>query len=511
MNFFNGIAAIGLTVSISLLSVAALAGKSPQQTLVWDTNIGSSDIPDDKQIWDRMRNSFNLELGVQNGEVSKQIDYFLRTYSNGKKEIEYWLEAAYPFIHYVVSELERRRLPLELAVLPIVESKYDPFAISGSQAYGMWQFIPATAKVYDLKDNWWYTGSRDIRAATDAALRYLSDLHEHSNGDWLKALAGYNYGWRRINKLVENNIRKKKPTTFWDLIGLPKETQSYVPRFIALIEIIKNPDRYGVTLPSVPDTPYFSVVHVGYQIDLPKAAELADISVDLLYYLNAGFRRWATPPQGPHELLIPAEAEVDFVEALKSLNFEERFGWSRHKVTGGDNLIRLAARYNTTVDAIRHLNGLTEDQSHLMIGETLIIPSALTEAATPPIDSSRLGQKLYTVQPGDSLWLIAKKHGIAHYSRIRQWNPHLPPNSSLRPGDKLLLWVAGNPVFSKRREPVIRRMFYIVRRGDFVSGIAQRYAVNVQDVFDWNNKDRNSTLHPGDLMILYVDVDHYVN
>ena len=495
----------------SMLIGATLPGLAdaakPIQTLTWNLSKPTEDIRPKKQIWHRLRNGFELELNAKNPAVRKQLQY-LTAKRNNIPEVERWLDRVHPFIHYVVEELDRRDMPLELALLPVVESQYDPFALSGSKAAGMWQFIPSTAKLYNLRGDWWYSGSRDMRASTGAALRYLRDLHEDAEGDWLKALAGYNYGWRRVNRAVENNRRRSLPVTFWRLEGLPKETQEYVPRLIALVEIIKHPEKYGVNLPTVPNRPYFEVVDVGYQIDLPKAAELASMSLDEMYYLNAGFRRWATPPQGPHELLVLAETESDFREALKSLKFEERFNWTMHRVKEGDTLSGLARHYNTSLSALLKLNAFGTGRDRIYPGQHLFIPSAMLDYKFRSASKTGVGQVMYTVTKGDSLWRIANNHGINPYGQIRTWND-IRPGSSLHPGQKLLLWVPGKPTLVRQRRPVIRRMFYRVRRGDSLSKIAKHFGLSIHDVASWNSRSIKSVLQIGAPLTLYVDIDHH--
>ena len=192
----------------------------------------------------------------------------------------------------------------------------------------MWQFIPATGRDFGLQQDWWHDGRRDIRASTEAALTYLDALQREFNGDWMLALASYNSGAGTVRRAVRRNRERGLPTDFWSL-DLPRETRDYVPKLIALAKLIRDPERYNVTLLPVPDEPYFAVANTGGQIDLAQVAELADTSLEEIYRLNPSYNRWATRPAGPHEILIPV-AQLDvFSERLAALPDSARIKWQR--------------------------------------------------------------------------------------------------------------------------------------------------------------------------------------
>ncbi len=463
-------------------------------------------------IWDRIRGGERIYMRSVNGEVRDII----RNYQEHPRRLERLLERSALYIAYVVDELERHDLPRELALLPVVESAYDPFAYSAGRASGMWQFIPGTAKFYGLRRDTWYDGRRDVRASTQAALRYLADLYENSDGDWLHAIAGYNAGWGAVSRAIEKNRRRGRSLSAWDL-PLPSETQAYVPRFCALTLLVRNPEKYGVRLPPIPERKYFAPVNVGSQIDLAIAAELADISIDEIYYLNPGFSRWATPPQGPHELLVPKGKRTQFLQALEELPFEERLGWAIHRVVPGDTLSRIAREYDTTVEALRKLNNMEGDW--IRAGSDLLIPAAahppesyvLNRNSLEPVQSARQEKDAlrinYTVRKGDSLWGIARRYGIRGYGKITDWNS-LSPRESLHPGQRLVLWIprpSSLPSLERKREPVIRKVNYRVRRGDSLSKIATYFGVKVAALANWNSIRVQSVIHPGQILIIYVD------
>ncbi|NND47613.1 MAG: transglycosylase SLT domain-containing protein, partial [Woeseiaceae bacterium] len=203
------------------------------------------------------------------------------------------------YLPYIVAELERRGMPLELALLPIVESAYDPFAYSHGRAAGLWQMIPGTAKRFGVKQNWWYDGRRDVVDSTRAALDYLEHLEGLNDGDWLNAIASYNSGEGNVLRAARKNRKANKPVDFWHL-KLPRETSMYVPKLLALVEIVADPEKYQLTLPVVPDEQQFMVADIGSQLDLALAAELAGVDIDTVYQYNPGYNRWSTDPSGPH-------------------------------------------------------------------------------------------------------------------------------------------------------------------------------------------------------------------
>ena len=262
-----------------------------------------SDIPTllaPTDLWEAMRRNFGLP-GRNDARVRAQRDWYAR-HPEYMRRVS---QRAGRYAAHILQEVEQRDMPAEIALLPIVESAYDPFAYSHGRAAGLWQFIPATGKRYGLKQDWWYDGRRDLVESTRAALDYLEYLHKRFHGDWLLALAAYNSGEGTVIRAIRRNRRKGKPVSFWDL-DLPRETRAYVPKLIALKQLVNSPEKYGVKLEQVDIEPPFEMIDTGGQIDLAIAADLAGIDLDELYRFNPGFNQWATPPKGPHRLLIPS-------------------------------------------------------------------------------------------------------------------------------------------------------------------------------------------------------------
>ncbi|MCS6948190.1 MAG: transglycosylase SLT domain-containing protein, partial [Steroidobacteraceae bacterium] len=229
------------------------------------------------------------------------IDAHLSWYARNPEYLERVFGRAELYLHHIVGEIEARGMPLELALLPVIESAFEPFAYSRARAAGLWQFIPGTGERFGLPQNWWYDGRRDVLESTRAALDYLQFMHDEFNGDWLLAAAGYNCGEHCVLRAIRENQAQGKPIDFWSL-RLPAETRAYVPKLLAMSRLVANPELYGIAFSQIPNEPYFVKVDTGGQIDLKLAAELAGITHEELSELNPAFHRWATPPQGPHHL-----------------------------------------------------------------------------------------------------------------------------------------------------------------------------------------------------------------
>ncbi len=317
-------------------------------------------------IWERVRAGFNLPQDAT-PSVQTQIDNFRKH----PRHIEDILQRGKPFLFYILSRVEELGLPTELALLPVIESAFDPFSNSPAGAAGIWQFMPTTAKHVGLHQDWWFDGRRDIIAATEAALDYLSELHQGFGGDWLKALGAYNAGRARVNKAIHRNRSRGEPVDFWHL-ALPEETRNYVPKLIALCAIISNPEDHNITLPALANSPHFTAVDTGGQLDLQVAARLAGTSVEELQRLNPGLIRSATPPDSSYSLLIPRTSEQRFREQLARLPADQRVLSVKYRVRRGDTLSTIAQNSRTTVTRLRQINQL--GSTRIFAGKLLIVP-----------------------------------------------------------------------------------------------------------------------------------------
>lgn len=469
-----------------------------------------------QDLWVRVRAGFALDLNPNNPRFTRQLNW----YKKHQRYLDRTTARSSRYLYHIVQETEKRGMPLELALLPIVESAFDPFAYSHGRASGIWQFIPGTGKAFGLKQDWWYDGRRDIVASTDAALTYLQALANRFDGDWLLALAAYNSGGGTVSKAIRYNKKRGLKTDYWSL-KLPKETRAYVPKLLAISRLIKEPSAFGLTLQPLPNEPYFEIVKVGSQIDLAQAAKMADISVEEIYLLNPGFNRWATSPIGPHRLLIPKTNTQQFKTALAAMPSSQRLSWQRYTVRSGDSLIRIANKFNTTPSVIKQTNNLRSNL--IRQGQKLLIPVAAKGDSYYAFSASnRLEKKQnraprgsskakinYKVRSGDTLWDISRKYKVGVRSLAR-WN-NMAPTDPLRPGKKLVIWTnAANTGTASRYAPPsrskIRKVGYRVRKGDSLARIAGKFNVTVKQIVTWNNIDPKKYLKPGQKLKLHVDV-----
>ncbi len=461
-----------------------------------------------EDVWHRIKDNLSLDRHKQQASVVAKVKWYARH----QAYLDRVAVRARPYIFHIVEELERRNMPVELALLPIVESAYHPFAYSRSHASGIWQFIPGTGKDYGLKQNWWYDGRRDIVAATEGALNYLEKLHKEFKGNWLHALAAYNTGERNVGRAIKRNIKAHKKTDFWSL-RLPRETRGYVPSLLAVAELLANSEQYGVQFQKIENKAHFVQIDVQRQLDLATAAKLAELSMDEMYTLNPAFNRWATDPDGPHRLLIPVNKGETFKTLLASLSESERITWKRHVIKRGESLSVIAQNYRTSVSALKQTNKIRKNL--IREGQSLLIPSAKhpLKHYTLSLDSRRYrglkksadgNNHIYTVRRGDTLWDIGRQYGVS-IKQICNWNG-INSKSILRPGKKLNLRLLVSEKNTPKAIPVNYEknstISYTVKKGDSLWLIARRHKVTVAQLLRWNNIVKNKHLKPGQRLIV---------
>ncbi len=507
----------------------------------------------------RLREGFAWPEEPARPAIARELDW----YSHHQQYLDRVFQRADLYLYYIVDELERRDMPAELALLPIVESAFDPFAYSDGRAAGLWQFIPGTGKRFGLEQNWWFDGRRDVLESTRAALDYLEAMHDQF-GDWLLAIAGYNTGEGNVERALKRAQAAGKSGDFWSISQyLPAETQSYVPRLLAVRELVSDPLKYGVSLPAVTNSRRFAVVDTGSQIDMALAAELAGVDTNELYQLNPGVNRWATDPDGPHRLLVPAEQAAAFESALASLGDGERVRWTKHEVKKGETIGALADKYQTTVAVLREVNGLRGNTLHA--GQSLLIPAAKASASDYALSAdaraaraqsvARSGQRReHEVQPGESLWSISRDYGV-NLRTLASWNA-MAPGDVLSVGRELVVWtkepaaaqsstqapaatktqasapaaaaakpqasvpagarVGATPASTRAafttaelnglKSAQVRQLTYVVRPGDSLYSIARRFRVTVPDLRQWNGVAAEKIIKPGQRLKMFVDV-----
>ncbi|NNM51505.1 MAG: LysM peptidoglycan-binding domain-containing protein [Pseudomonadales bacterium] len=462
-------------------------------------------------VWETLRAGFTLHP-ADNARILAQRQWF----ASHQGYIDRMTARATRYLGYTSSEAAKRHLPTELALLPIIESAYDPFALSRAQASGMWQFIPGTGKVFGLRESWWYDGRRDVIDSTRAAYDFLSSLHDKYH-DWALVLAAYNAGPGLIDKAIARNAAQGLPTDYWSL-SLPAETMAYVPRFMAIVQLVQQPELYSVHLTPIVNQSYFRVVSIPGQLDLAAAAKLAGISLQDLYALNPGFNHWATDPEGPQRILVPAETASTFDTALASLPPPQRVITSHYRVKRGDNLFRIAQRFGLSPAELQHLNHL--HSRHLHRGQTLVV----TEAQKP-LDSYRQSEDQRVAEQvtqtaslhrihvhvtrRESLAKVAKHYHVST-EELASWNG-LSKKSVCKRGQQLTLLVTKTthqPAKSihehAARHSDKHKIRYAVRRGDTLFSISRRYRVSVDEIRAWNHRRHHHGLHPGQDLVIYV-------
>ena len=477
----------------------------------------ANEIPSQKtydNLWMLIRDHLVFENNINRKKVKNKVAWF----SRNQQYIDRVVGRAEPYLYHIITRLKEREMPLDLALLPIVESAYQPFALSPSRASGIWQFIPSTGKRYGLKQNWWYDGRRDIVASTDAALDYLESLHKRFNGNWFHALAAYNSGEGNVERAIRKNKKLGKKTDFWAL-KLPHETRSYVPSLLAIAEVLKNSDKYKINFGKIKNIPYFEVIDVKTQIDLATVSNLSGLTIDEVYLLNPGFNRWATDPSGPHRILIPVGKAQKFKEKLAALPKSERIAWKQHIIQKGESLGLIAERYKTSVSAIKQTNRLKGNM--IREGKSLLIPSSKqpTKFYSLSIEARKFrglktsdGKRYtYIVKRGDNLWDIGRNYGIS-VGQLTKWNG-IAKKSFLRPKQKLIIWINEEDSNNKNNNKVQASAFnestteYVVKKGDSLWLIARRFDIHVADLLEWNNIRKNKALQPGQKLRINIETE----
>src|ERR1700728_3270182 len=485
---------------------SAPAGVTPPATTEATAAAGGVNPAQFADLFDRMRAGFRLEDGDQ-----RDVDEQLRWFVANPDYLQRAFGRADLYLYQIVTELEARGMPLELALLPVVESAFEPYAYSRASAAGLWQFISDTGSRFGLKQDWWYDGRRDIVESTRAALAYLQALHDEFGGDWLLAIAAYNCGEKLIERSVAVNRAAGRPIDFWHL-WLPRETRAYVPKLLAMKRLVQDPQAFGLEISPIPNQPYFTRVPTEGQINLKVAAEIAGISPEELYELNPAFHRWATDPAGPYFLLLPVDVAGTFNSNLPQLTPGQRLAITTYTVRHGDSVVSVARQFNTTASVIRELNNLPAGP--LTVGDDLSVPGAVQElpakvmlAAARVDGRDRWARRPHVqiVRRGDSLWAIARRHGM-NVNTLALLNG-LHPGDPLRAGQHIRVAGGGEPggAHSAARA---RRVVYTVRSGDTVAQIAQLFQCSVPQLLAWNGLSSRAHIHAGQKLRIHVVTRH---
>jgi membrane-bound lytic murein transglycosylase D len=386
-------------------------------------------------IWERIRNGFAMP-DLDSPLVLEKQAYYL----NRPEYVKRMIERSRPYLYFILAELEKRGMPTELALLPIVESAYNPMALSRSHASGMWQFVPSTGKRYDLKQNWWYDDRRDVIASTAAALDYLKSIYE-MNGDWYLALASYNWGENAVARAIAKNQAKGLPTDYLSL-AMPSETRYYVPKLQAIKNLIANPALFGVELPQIPNRPYFTTVETSQDIDVRLAAKLAEIPLDQFLALNPANNRPVISSQAKSLIVLPTEKLEVFNANLEARQSDEKplSSWRTISLKPGDKIEKIATSHGISVAKLKAINGL-KPRAKFKSGQTVLVPVAGTSAVyeplpviIPAVASAPVPRGPYVVKKGDTLASIANRFDVS-VDDLRRWNKSA--QGRVQPGTRL--------------------------------------------------------------------------
>ncbi len=432
--------------------------------------------------------------------VQKQIRWYLKN----PKYLTVLTENAQPYLYYVYQEAKRRHMPVVVALLPMIESNYNPFLYSSQGATGLWQLMPGTATGLGIPITWWYDGRRDIIQSTSVALDYLSYLHHFLN-NWLLAIAAYNSGAGTILHAVHYNRAHGRPTDYWHL-ALPAETKAYVPKLLALAAIISDP-YWQAHLPGIAYQPYLTSVRITGQYDLSYLAKISQISTEELRFYNPGFRRFSTGPLHHHLILIPISSKAHFLSTIKNQRAASQLTWQHYNVQPGDNLINLGHHFHTTPAIIKRVNRLKTDA--LKLNQSLLIPEtrhyhSLTkiEQAADIAENHLPGPQLilHKVKPRESQWSLAKKYRVKT-KEIRFWN-HLSRHDRLRPNQVITLWV-------RHRTFKEHALLHLVNKNETLSTLAQRYHTSAHLIRLYNHLHSTVIRANQILKIPYPKHQHY--
>lgn len=456
-------------------------------------------VPSD--VWERIRRGYAMPV-LQSKLVDRWVDF----YTKDPAYLRRMSERAGQYLYHIVEEIENRGMPTELALLPFVESAFQAEALSRAKAAGLWQFMPATGKAYDLAQNLWRDDRRDILESTRAALDYFEYLHGMF-GDWHLALAAYNWGEGSVQRAIQRAKRRKQPTDYLHL-RMPRETANYVPKLEAVKRIISNPSRYGITLPDVGNEPFFVTITKPRDIDIETAAELAGMPLEEFRRLNPSYKLPVIVASHNNVMLLPADKVDFFVDNLASWmdSGQPLSQWTTYRLQQGETLAQVAGRSGMTEDELRKVNGIPKGR-RVLANSTLLVRSTGTEDQQD-IAAELANAKLqlsptttwrrvtYRVRSGDTLSGIARRWRITMKSIV---TANRLRSDRLRVGQRLVLTVPNVPrqaIASTQRSESSQHVIHRVRSGETLSTIASRYGVSIAQL-KMTNRIRTNLIRPG--------------
>ena len=477
--------------------------------------------PLSNDLWNRIRSGFALP--EMDDSLVRQNENW---YASRPEYVKRLMDRSKLYLHYIVEEVEKRGMPTEIALLPMIESAFNPQAYSRSHASGIWQFIPSTGKHFGLVQNGMYDGRRDVAAATGAALDYLQKLYGMF-GNWELALAAYNWGEGSVARAMARNEAKGEPTDYMNL-AMPNETRNYVPRLIAIKNIVMNPALYGLTLASIPNDPYFIKIAPKQQMDVKLAARLADMPLNEFVALNPAHQGPVIAYNGSRTLLLPIEKAEAFNDNLSNYS-KPLVTWHSYAAKKGERLDKIAKKFGTSIATLKENNQIVLKKNKLASNQTLlihmhgqsngseVIASNFKFAEEPTTATAAVGNTSHRVKKGETLYSIARQHNVTP-DKIKSWNHLKSSNVALgqtltiqqvttvakAEPERSIALKAGRQKESKAKSGVGKRTLYTVRRGDTLNAIAQKFNVALNDIQRWNNLTKKHKLQPGEKVTVYL-------
>ncbi len=440
--------------------------------------------PEIISIWELLKK----EASIKEYEIDDLTLYYMNQHLKNVDLFENYLNNSYYFIYYVIEELQRNNLPVELAFLPFIESSYDPFSISSSGAVGLWQIMPKTAELLGLKENWWVEERHNPFKSTDAAIRYLDYLYKRFNKDIYLVLVAYNAGPTFTSKAIQKNSRRAANISYKDL-SLSVQTRNYIPKFLALIELINNNEKYNIELPEIPYLKVVDKISFEEQIEILNFSDFLNIKPELLYKLNAGYTKWATDPNMVSTFYIPVENKIKYETNGQEYVQAQKINWISHDVLKGESLWALAKKYRTKIDIIRQVNQLESDA--LSINQILLIPVGQASS------NILIPFEAHVVSEGDTLWSLSRKFGVSR-KKIMDIN-NLDDESILKIGQVLNI---GNKNIYRNIESKKRTILYSVKQGDNLSKISKLFNVSIKTIRQDN--DNLDIIRPGQILKITI-------
>ena len=439
-----------------------------------------------KNIWEYM-----FVNNPQNNRetINEQVLFYMNMHLKDIDKFKEYLNDSYYFMYFVIEELEKEQLPLELSLIPYIESNYDPFSISSSGAVGMWQFMPRTGRLYELNKTWWNEDRHDPYRSSQAAVGYLKYLYNRFGQDIYLTLAAYNAGPTLLDRRINQNKRRGLETDFWSL-SLPNQTKEYVPKYLALKELVFNAEKYELLLPDIPNSPVVRQIKIPGQVEIITLSEFLDIKPELLYKLNAGYTKWASAPKDESIFYIPIDKYFLFESEANPFQDTNQINWISHVVESGDSLWALASKYDTEVQIIEQINFLNNDL--LTIGSTLLIPLSKTPT------NNFIPYEMHIVSEGDTLWDIANTYNL-QVSDLAKMNS-IDERSYLQLGQQLTI---GNKNIHRNIESKKRTILYSIKQGDNLYKISELFDVTIKSIEEINDFSDDS-LMPGQIIKIAI-------